>query len=100
MLNEPFQPSVQTGFPPFNASYHYSRAIAFWALGHKEQGDAEVMEVQRSTVKMDSAWMERVNFEELMTRELAAVRAWRVDRNASAAVMHLEAAVEVWWHCV
>ena len=58
------------------------------------------MEVQRSTVKMDSAWMERVNFEELMTRELAAVRAWRVDRNASAAVMHLEAAVEVWWHCV
>jgi len=95
VLDQPFQSSAQTGFPPFNASYHYSRAIAFWALGQTEQGDAEVLEVQRSTVKMESPWMERMNFEELMTRELAAVRAWRVDRNASAAVVHLKAAVEV-----
>ena len=68
-------------------------------MGQTEQGDAEVLEVQRSTVKMESPWMERMNFEELMTRELAAVRAWRVDRNASAAVVHLKAAVEVCWHC-
>lgn len=83
--------------PPSNsgrakASYHYSQALAQWALGATSEGDASAA-LCRSAIGNSSSFT--VTFD----NELKAARAWRVQKDAAAAIAALEteiAAIDSW----
>lgn len=73
------------------ASHHYARAVALWAQGNVQAGDAEASQCRMLMTKPagspcdgrgDDCKGLRVAFDQ----ELAAVRAWRVEKNATKAI--------------
>jgi hypothetical protein len=77
--------------PRGQASHHYARALALWAQGDTQKGDAEAAQcIGLMTKPAGSACDGRGDkcdgFLVAFTQELKAVRAWRVEKNATKAI--------------
>ena len=73
------------------ASHHYARAMALWAHGEVQAGDAEASQCRALMTKpagssCDGRGDNCEGFLVAFDQELTAVRAWRVEKNATKAI--------------
>ena len=92
VLAQPLPPAWGVArFQAFNeAAYHYARATALYASGPSPVTVAQADQAAAAAISASSG---DPTYRIIVPAELCAVRAWRVDRNATAAVRALEEVV-------